>query len=416
MRPDHSVRGRLRPVAALATLLAAVLAIAGCTPAEPEPTETPLQRKPLTLTIGTLLPATGALAQYGPATAAAAQLAVDDIADAAAGIAVELEARDSGDASSGTAAASVEELLALRPSVIVGPISDNVARKVVDSIVKAGVVQISPGTTGADFTRIADNNLYWRTAPSCALEGTVLGNQLAQRGAKTLGIVYQRDFCEGGLASAVEVAFAAAGGKVVASEPFEPTAGALAAEIGNVIEDDPDAVAVLTPTKAAAAVTELAAAGYTGDRLGFVGLTIADHSDFPAGSLEKAIATQAGVDLATLEDFTERLLEVDPALTDFRYAAETYDAVVLAALAALQANSVRPADIAGALQMVSGGEGAGQVATDFASAARIILDGGVVDYDGFSGAITFGPAGDPQGAVIRLFEYQKDNTWKELPR
>src|SRR5690606_26031365 len=122
--------------------------------------------------------------------AAAAQLAVDDIADAAAGIAVELEARDSGDASSGTAAASVEELLALRPSVIVGPISDNVARKVVDSIVKAGVVQISPGTTGADFTRIADNNLYWRTAPSCALEGTVLGNQLAQRGAKTLGIVY----------------------------------------------------------------------------------------------------------------------------------------------------------------------------------------------------------------------------------
>jgi branched-chain amino acid transport system substrate-binding protein len=417
LRPDNTGRTISRSTLALATALAAVLAFAGCTSPEPEQTIAPVDRQPLTLKIGTLLPVTGALAAFGPPALAAAQLAVDDIAAADAGITVQLESRDSGDASAGTAVTSVDELLATDPSVIVGPISDNVARKVVDTIVGAGVVQISPGTTGADFTRIADDDLYWRTAPSCALEGTVLGSRLAERGATTLGIVYQRDFCEGALFTAVQVAFEAAGGRVVSSQSFDATAGALTTEVAAIVAEHPDAVAVLTPSKAGLAVNELVAAGYSGDQLGFVGLSITDHSgDLPAGSIVGSIATMPGVDISELGDFTDRLLDVDPALTDFSYAAETYDAVVLAALAALQANSTKPADIAGALRAVSGGEGGGEVATTFASAADIILAGGSADYDGFSGAIAFNADGDPLGAIIRVYEYQDDNTWTRLDR
>lgn len=395
--------------------VAVVAMLAGCTAPEPAITDEPVVRTPLTLKIGTLLPETGALAAFGPASLAAAQLAVEDIAAAAAGITVELESRDSGDPTSELSLTSTDELLALEPSVIIGPLSDNVARKVVDVIIGAGVVQISPGSTGADFTRIADKDLFWRTAPSCALEGTVLGTQLANRGAKTLGIVYQRDFCEGALSSAVEVAFEAAGGEVLEVEGFDPQAGALTTEIAAVVADQPDAVAVLTTTKAGLAVTELVAAGYQGDQLGFAGLSIADHSaDLPPGSIVGSIATMPGLDITDLEDFTERLLEVDPGLTDFSFAAETYDAVVLAALAALQANSVAPADIAGALRAVSGGSGKGTPATTFAEAAELILSGSAADYDGFSGAITFSSAGDPLGAIVGVYEYEDDNTWTRL--
>ena len=42
-------------------------------------------------------------------------------------------------------------------------------------------------------------------------------------------------------------------------------------------------------------------------------------------------------------------------LVDFNYAAESYDAVILLALAALKAQSTDAADIAAALQEVSGG-------------------------------------------------------------
>ena len=73
------------------------------------------------------------------------------------------------------------------------------------------------------------------------------------------------------------------------------------------------------------------------------------------------------------------------------------------------ANSTSGADIAAKLQEVSGGSGDGEKATDFASAAQIILDGGVVDYDGYSGPITFDENGDPQGASIGTYVYGADN-------
>jgi len=50
------------------------------------------------------------------------------------------------------------------------------------------------------------------------------------------------------------------------------------------------------------------------------------------GSLAGMRGTTPLTELAP--DFTDRLLAVDPALVDFNYAAETYDAVVLSALAA----------------------------------------------------------------------------------
>ncbi|HOB56833.1 MAG TPA: amino acid ABC transporter substrate-binding protein, partial [Rhodoglobus sp.] len=49
-----------------------------------------------------------------------------------------------------------------------------------------------------------------------------------------------------------------------------------------------------------------------------------------------------------------------------------------------------------------------------ASAAQIILDGGVVDYDGNSGPITFDENGDPTEATIGIFQYGPDNTYKRI--
>jgi len=63
---------------------------------------------------------------------------------------------------------------------------------------------------------------------------------------------------------------------------------------------------------------------------------------------------------------------------------------------------------------VSGGSGDGKNATDFESAATIILDGGVVDYDGLSGLITFDENGDPTDAVIGVYRYTAENQFVRL--
>ena len=99
------------------------------------------------------------------------------------------------------------------------------------------------------------------------------------------------------------------------------------------------------------------------------------------------------------------------ALDEYSYAAESYDAVILLSLAALAAGSTEGADIAAKLQEVSGGSGDGETCTTFAACADIILDGGVADYDGISGPITFDEVGDPTEASIGIYIYGDDNTY-----
>ena len=405
-------RTTLRSLAASAGL---AVVLAGCTPtAEPTPTPTPVETRNLTLQLGSLLPQTGAFAGFGPATLAAVNLAVQDVNDAGVGIEIVHETRDAGDATTDLSLTATTELLDLGTTVIVGPVSDGVSKKVIDAITGAGVLQISPGNTSPDFTRYADDDLYWRTAPSCALEGAAMGQQIFDDGAETLGVLAQSDFCAPVLQQALIASFERAGGEVVAEQSFESTATALTEQTAAVVEAAPDAVVMITENQANLAVPDLVTAGYEGGELYFVGLSLADHSaDFPAGSIVGSKASMPGLDITTLEDFTDRLLELNMAITDFSYAAESYDAVILAALGALAANDTSGAAIAAELRAISGGT-EGELATDFESAAELILDGLPVDYDGPSGSIAFDESGDPLGAIIGIYEYQADNTWVRL--
>ncbi len=89
------------------------------------------------------------------------------------------------------------------------------------------------------------------------------------------------------------------------------------------------------------------------------------------------------------------------------YAAETYDAVVLLALAALQGKGVDGATLKNNLRSVSEG---GTKATDFVAAAKLIKEGKDVDYDGLSGPINFDSHGDTTQANISIYKYGPGNT------
>ena len=397
----------------IAIVGASALVLSGCAPAADTGSSSG-PREPLTLKIGTILPQSGTLAFLGPPEEAGVALAVKEINEADLGIQVEVEYRDSGDTTTDTATVSVTDLLSLDVSAIVGAASSGVSKTVIDQIVAAGVVQFSPANTSIDFTDYADDGLYWRTAPSDVLQGEVLGNQIAEDGVQNLGIIELNDSYGTGLTKKITETFEAAGGKVVASPLFNTGDTVFTTQISEVLAANPDAIALVTFDEAKIIVPALQGAGYTGP-LYFVDGNLADYSAvFAAGALDGDKGTLPGLDTAKLGDFTDRLLEVNPDLTDFSYAAESYDAVVLLALAALAANSTDGKDIASKLPEVSGGSGDGTKATDFASAAQIILDGGVVDYDGNSGPITFDENGDPTEATIGIFQYGPDNTYKRI--
>ncbi|MGI8626315.1 MAG: ABC transporter substrate-binding protein [Geodermatophilaceae bacterium] len=105
-------------------------------------------------------------------------------------------------------------------------------------------------------------------------------------------------------------------------------------------------------------------------------------------------------------DFTDRLLAVDPALVDFNYAAETYDAVVLAALAA---ETARTNDATTFGPFVNGITANGEKCTDYATCLAIVAAGGDVDFDGLSGPLAFTDPGEPAAASFGILAFGEDN-------
>jgi ABC-type branched-subunit amino acid transport system substrate-binding protein len=370
----------------------------------------------LDLKIGTILPQSGTLAFLGPPEEAGVQLGADDVNAATdSGLAVEVVYRDSGDTTTDTATVSVTDLLSQDVSAIIGAASSGVSKTVIDQIVAAGVVQFSPANTSADFTEYNDNDLYWRTAPSDVLQGEVLGNLIAEDGNATLGLIVLNDAYGTGLAQFTKDAFEAAGGEIVAEALFNEGDSSFDAQISEVTAANPDAIALITFDQAKVITPALVGAGYPGDQLYFVDGNLADYSaDFAPGLVAGSKGTLPGLDVGTLGDFTDRLLEVDPALQDYSYAAESYDAVTLLALAAYAANSTDATEIAKYLRQVSGGSGDGEKVSTFEEGVALLAEGQQIDYDGPSGPVTFDEHGDPTEATIGIFEFNDDNTYSRI--
>ena len=105
-------------------------------------------------------------------------------------------------------------------------------------------------------------------------------------------------------------------------------------------------------------------------------------------------------------DFTDRLLEINPDLQDYNYAGESYDAVIITALAA-QAAGTNQATTFG--PYVNGITFGGDACSDFQACLDIITAGGNVDYDGITGPLSFADAGEPAEASFGLLQFGDDN-------
>lgn len=402
---------RSRALGGLAIAAASVMVLAGCASGSNE--SQPVGD--LTLKVGTVLPQTGSLAFLGPPEEAGVALAAADINEAAAGITVDVTYGDSGDADNKAFETTVPKLLDSGVNVIVGAASSGVSKLFIDQVTGAGVLQISPANTSPDFTTWDDNNLYWRTAPSDLLQGEVLGNLIAEDGAATMGILYLNDAYGTGLEKATAAAFEAAGGTVVASESYNAGDTTFDAQIAAIIAQNPDALVAITFDEFKTIAPALVAAGYPASNIYLVDGNLAQYgADMPV-SLEGAKGTLPGGVLS--DDFKNRASENwvaagNEALEDYSYAGESYDAVVVTALAALQAGSTNGVDIAAAMASVTGPEG--EVCTTFADCAQLINDGKAINYDGVSSEIEFDAAGDPTKAVIGIYQYGADNKYTRI--
>ncbi|MCU1416434.1 MAG: amino acid transporter substrate-binding protein [Schumannella sp.] len=417
MTKASAVRSRsLKASIATGAVLASVaLVLSGCsTPTTGGGGEV----KNLALKIGTALPQTGNLAFLGPPEEAGVAYAASQIQDAKAdtGLTLDVVYGDSGDTDNKAYETEIPRLLGEKVSAIIGAASSGTSLQFIDQVVGAGVVQFSPANTSDAFTTYDDNGLYFRTAPSDVLQGQVLGNLIAEDGNQTLGLIVLNDSYGTGLAKYVTEAFEAAGGTVVAAPTYNTGDTVFTTQLATVLAADPDAIALITFDEVSTILPGLFGK-IDPSKLYFVDGNLKNFADaFPAGSLTGAKGTLPGLSIDSIGDFTGQLDDFlsstggDP-LDDYSYAAESYDATILISLAALAAGSTDGKDIASKLQEVSGGSGKGEKCTSYADCAAIIVGGGVADYDGVSGPITFDEVGDPTEASVGIYVYGDDNNY-----
>jgi branched-chain amino acid transport system substrate-binding protein len=366
-------------------------------------------------TVGTLLPVTGDLAFLGPPEVAGARLAVEDI-NAAGGVlgadAVLVEG-DSGDTNQDIANPEVDRLLAEGADVIVGAASSAVSKLVIDKIVGANVIQFSPANTSPDFTTYDDNGLYFRTAPSDLLQGKVLADQVAAGGAETAAVLFRQESYGQGLADSFVENFTALGGVPEPYIAYAVDTENFDAEVDQIVAADPDAIVVIGFAESANILTTMNERGIGPDtkavwgvdgNIGGIGAELSDPSII-AGMR----GTEPSVDLSGLTEFTDRLdLAYEGGVGGvFAYGAETYDAIIITALAAAVAGSDDPVQIAAQINDVTRG---GTKCVSFEECIALVDAGDDIDYDGQGGPYEFVDAGEPAAASYRVATYDGGET------
>lgn len=371
-----------------------------------------------TFKAGGILPLTGNLAFLGPPEVAGVGMAVSDI-NAAGGVNGAQachQIEDSGDTTDlSISTASARKLIQDEASVVIGAASSSVSLNFVDRLTAAKVTQVSPANTAVDLSGYSD--FYFRTAPPDGIQGNALGSLISSDGFQKVAFIVFSDTYGTGLRDVVQETIEAGGGECTYGckgdgDEFPAGQTTFSSEVSAATNSNPDAIVILAFDETKAIVPELASTGWDMSATYFSDGNTADYSeDFEAGTLTGAQGTIPGADAA--QDFKDRLIAWNEfafgdGLTDFAYAAESYDATILAALAAYKGGATDSETVQQNFAAVSGANG-GEECTSYADCTAMLDEGKEIRYVGPSGIGPIDEENDPSSAFVGIYTFNDEN-------
>lgn len=401
-------------ITATAMVAAAVMALAGCGSSNSSSSSSSSASTSGTKTskfvLGGLWPETGSLAYLAPPELAAEKLAVKDINDAGGVLGnkittVDADTSDADHADQNTSAA--QSVLSKNPSFIIGPASSSVVKNTYKSITSQNIPMLSMGATSAGFSGLSD--YFFRTVAPDTVQGAVMGNLIAQDGVQKLAIAVFNDEYGTGLRDTIVKTASAAGVDIVYGEKdtFDPTETNFSSIATAIKASNPDATLVIAFDQTVPLVKELAAQGLDTHKLYMTDGNTVDHSaDFDAGLLKGSTGTIPGAH--PTEEFQKNVKSFNAKVTDFTYTAETYDAIVLAALAAQKGGATDGTTVQKNLMAVSGST-KGKECDSYKACLALLKDGKEIQYKGQTSIGAFNDAHDPSSASIGVYKYDADN-------
>ena len=364
----------------------------------------PLSANAQGVKIGVLLGYTGPIESLTPDMANGAELALAEASDSGAflgGTVIEPVRADSTCVDSAAATAAAERLVTSDGvAAIMGADCSGVTGAVLDAVaIPNGVVMISPSATSPAFTAKDDKGLFFRTAPSDARQGDVLAGALAARGVTEVAVTYTNNDYGKGFAEAFSGAFAAAGGKVLATAAHEDGKADYAAEVGALSASGASVLVVLGYVdQGGRGIVQAAIDTGAFETFAFGDGMYGDSLLEAFGAdLDGSIGTHpaaAGEGVAMFQALAEKA----GFSGDGAYRGESYDAAALLALAMQAAGGVEDrAAIAAKVTEVANAPGEKIMPGELGKALKLIAEGKDVDYVGATGVELIGP-GEAAGA------------------
>lgn len=366
------------------------------------------------LKIGTLLPITGDLSQFGSSMQDSASLLVKTVNGCGGVLGKPVELISEDDQTQPAAGATAMSKLAEvnRVGGAIGAAGSAVSSAAVDIAVRNQVVQISPSSTSPVFTERAkkgDFKGFWfRTAPPDTFQGGALAKLAKAKGYQSVAILAINNDYGNGLVQSFIPAFEALGGKVVnRNKPtrYAPNASTFESEVAAAFAGNPEAVLLIAYPETGSLILKAAyQQGLLGKQTqvlvteGMKDAKVAELVGKNSGGEYIAAGTigtapnAGGPALATFRDRYQTTYQRQPGVYD----PNSWDAAAVLVLAAEAAKSPTGAAIKDKIRDVANPPG--QEVTDVCQALSLIREGKDINYQGASGNLDFDAQGDVTGS------------------
>jgi branched-chain amino acid transport system substrate-binding protein len=347
--------------------------------------------------VGIILGFTGPIETLTPAMRDSAKLAFKEVSDSGAllgGETITPLIADSTCVDSDAAVAAAELLVSDGVVAIMGADCSGVTGAIVTNVaVPNGVTMVSPSATSPGLTTLADNGLFFRTAPSDAKGGQVLAQVALDRGLTSVAVTYTNNDYGKGLADVFEASFSSGGGTVTAVASHEDGKGDYSAEVGVLGSAGGDALVVIGYLdQGGKGMIQASLDSGSFDLFvlsdGMIGQSIIDAI---GADLNGSFGTLPGTVSEGAAKFAEISGDIDPTAP---YAGESYDAAALIALAIEAGGSADRSSIVANIKKVANAPGDIILPGELAKGLEILAGGGDIDYQGATDVelSTFGDA------------------------
>ncbi|MBO9423603.1 ABC transporter substrate-binding protein [Labrenzia sp. R4_1] len=371
---------------------------------------TGVQAQDCTTKIGAALPTS---VDWGRPIAEVAQFAVDQVNEAggAGGCSIEMVLRDTQvDPKVGVdAAKALVDLEGVK--VLLGAVSSGVSMPILTSVtVPAGVMQMSCCSSSTAFTKLSEegktNGLWFRTFATTGVQSAMGAKVAADKGWKSVAILYKNDDWGQDMSRLIAADFAAAGVEVTANVAINDAQPSYRAEVTEALTSQPDALYLaLYPTEGKSAVREWISLGGTQNMILANSLKSDEFRDSVGLQyLGNALGTDTASPRVESADAFKAAYEAKfgsqpngPGL------ANSYDAAMIALLAMEAAGKdASGADIAAAVAKVTDPNGTAITAdtAGFKAAKTTLAEGGTVMYQGATGNVRFDANGDVSAPAV----------------